>query len=186
MAARLDKIVVIDVESTCWEDYPPAGEMSEIIEVGVCTLDLVTLERGDRRCILVQPQRSQVSAFCTKLTTLTQEVVDRGVLLGEATRILIEEYDGHDRLFASWGDYDRNQFQRNCRAYDISYPFGPTHLNVKNMFAMSLGLPKEPGLDEALAKYGLPMEGTHHRGVDDAWNTALVLSLMLKRLRRCP
>jgi len=186
MASRLDKVVVIDVESTCWENYPPAGEMTEIIEVGVCTVDLVTLERGDLRCILVQPQRSIIGAFCTQLTSLTPEMVDKGVLLGEAVRILIDEYASHDRLFASWGDYDRNQFQRNCRAYDLTYPFGPTHLNVKTLFAMSLGLTKEVGIDEALAKYGLPLEGTHHRGVDDAWNIALILSLLLKRLRRCP
>jgi inhibitor of KinA sporulation pathway (predicted exonuclease) len=186
MTAQLDKIVVIDVESTCWEGYPPPGEMSEIIEVGVCTLDLVTLERGDRRSILVQPQRSKVSTFCTRLTTLTQEMVNRGVWLAEAVKVLADEYQASERLFASWGDYDRNQFQRNCRAYDLPYPFGPTHLNVKNLFAMSIGLPKEIGLDEAFAKYGLTLEGTHHRGVDDAWNTAHVLALMLKRLRRCP
>jgi inhibitor of KinA sporulation pathway (predicted exonuclease) len=186
MAARLDKIVVIDVESTCWEGHPPPGEMSEIIEVGVCTLDLVTLQRGERRGILVQPQRSQVSAFCTRLTTLTQEAVNRGVMLAEAVRILIDEYASQERLFASWGDYDRNQFQRNCRAYDLHYPFGPTHLNVKTLFAISLGLTKEVGIDDALAKYGLPLEGTHHRGVDDAWNAAHALALLLKRLRRVP
>jgi len=186
MAARLDKIVVIDIESTCWEGYPPPGEMSEIIEVGVCTVDLVTLERADRRCILVQPQRSEVSEFCTRLTTLTQEVVNRGVLLADAVRILMEDYASQERLMASWGDYDRNHFQRNCRSYDLPYPFGPTHLNVKNLFAMSVGLIKEVDIDEALARYGLPLEGTHHRGVDDAWNIALALSLLLKRLRRCP
>lgn len=186
MAAKLDKILVIDVESTCWEGYPPPGEMSEIIEIGLCLVDVQTLERSDRRSILVQPQRSAVGAFCTKLTTLTQEMVDRGVPLGDAIQILIDEYTSSKRLFASWGDYDRDQFQRNCRAYDLTYPFGPTHLNVKNLFAMSLGLTREVDIDDALRRYGLPLEGTHHRGVDDAWNIGLVLTLLLKRLRRCP
>lgn len=186
MAARLDKIVVVDVESTCWEGYPPPGEISEIIEIGVCTVDSTTLQRADRRCILVQPQRSRVGSFCTRLTTLTQEQVDRGVPLAEGIRILMEEYLSHERLLASWGDYDRNQFQRNCRTFDLTYPFGPTHLNVKNLFALSLGLGKEVDIDEAFARYGLPLEGVHHRGVDDAWNIAHVLTLLLKRLRRCP
>ena len=32
---------------------------------------------------------------------------------------------------------------------------------------------KEVGM--ALDKLGLPLEGTHHRGVDDAWNIAKIL-----------
>jgi inhibitor of KinA sporulation pathway (predicted exonuclease) len=28
------------------------------------------------------------------------------------------------------------------------------------------------------------MEGSHHRGVDDAWNIARILCLLLKRVRR--
>jgi inhibitor of KinA sporulation pathway (predicted exonuclease) len=31
--------------------------------------------------------------------------------------------------------------------------------------------------------YGLPLEGTHHRGHDDAWNIAAVLWEVLKKLR---
>ena len=34
VAKRLDQIVVIDVEATCWEGDPPAGQASEIIEEG--------------------------------------------------------------------------------------------------------------------------------------------------------
>ena len=35
----------------------------------------------------------------------------------------------------------------------------------------------------ALAFYGLKLEGTHHRGHDDAWNIAAVLWEVLKKLR---
>nr|MDQ2829840.1 DNA polymerase III [Chloroflexota bacterium] len=42
MARKLDQVVVIDVESTCWEGAPPVGEESEIIEIGVCTLDVAS------------------------------------------------------------------------------------------------------------------------------------------------
>jgi inhibitor of KinA sporulation pathway (predicted exonuclease) len=30
-----------------------------------------------------------------------------------------------------------------------------------------------------MALWDLPVEGTHHRGVDDAWNTGLLLSRLL-------
>ena len=33
-------------------------------------------------------------------------------------------------------------------------------------------------------RLGVTMEGAHHRGVDDAWNIARILCLLLKRIRR--
>jgi inhibitor of KinA sporulation pathway (predicted exonuclease) len=183
MARLLDSVLVIDVESTCWEGPPPAGQTSEIIEVGLCVLDLKSLERSDRRSIMVRPARSEVSSFCTQLTTLTTSQVAIGIPLHEAVRILELDYGSRDRLFASWGDYDRNQFRRNCNDYGLDYPFGPTHLNVKNLFSVAFGLPKEVGLPEACDQLGIPLEGTHHRGVDDAWNIARVLSALLRRIR---
>jgi inhibitor of KinA sporulation pathway (predicted exonuclease) len=40
------------------------------------------------------------------------------------------------------------------------------------LFALGRGLTDEVGMDEALRLAGLPLEGTRHRGVDDAWNIA--------------
>lgn len=65
MAKRLDLILVVDVESTCWDGDPPRGEENEIIEIGVCTLEVASGQRRDRRSILVRPERSRVSPFCT-------------------------------------------------------------------------------------------------------------------------
>jgi inhibitor of KinA sporulation pathway (predicted exonuclease) len=39
------------------------------------------------------------------------------------------------------------------------------------------------GLDEALRLVGLPLEGTHHRGGDDAWNIAALLAAILSAAR---
>ncbi|MFN3652597.1 MAG: exonuclease domain-containing protein [Armatimonadota bacterium] len=183
MAKRLDTIVVIDVESTCWDGEPPAGQVSEIIEIGVCTLDVHSLERIEKRSILVKPQRSVVSEFCTQLTTLTAADLEGGVYLSDAVRILKREYFTQERLWASWGDYDRRQFERNCADAGVSYPFGISHLNAKSLFAVCRGLEREVGLDEACRLSRLPLEGTHHRGHDDAWNIAAVLAQVLRRGR---
>ena len=71
MARSLDMILVIDVESTCWEGSPPPGQSSEIIEIGLCPVDLKTLTRLEKRSILIKPIQSEISDFCTELTTLT-------------------------------------------------------------------------------------------------------------------
>jgi len=180
LAKKLDRIVVIDVESTCWEGAPPDSEESEIIEIGVCTLNVASGQRVGREDIFVRPTRSRVSPFCTSLTTLTQEQVDAGVPFAEACAHLQHAYGTKDRVWASYGDYDRRQFERQCAEVGVSYPFGPGHLNVKTLFALMRVLPREVGMDGALELLGLPLEGTHHRAGDDAWNITRILAKLLR------
>lgn len=183
MAKKLDQIIVIDIESTCWRDTPPPREESEIIEIGICTVDVASGQRLEKESLLVKPQRSKVSEFCTELTTLTQAQVDRGIPFAAACSILKQKYLSKERVWASYGDYDRRQFERQCESFKISYSFGTTHLNVKNLFAILYALPHEVGMAEALELLGLPLEGTHHRGGDDAWNIAGILSELLLQMR---
>jgi inhibitor of KinA sporulation pathway (predicted exonuclease) len=183
MAKKLDHIIVVDVESTCWDGPPPPGEVSEIIEIGICPLEVSTGRRLGKRSILVKPKRSQVSPFCSQLTTLTLEQVDMGITFTEACEILRKEYQSRERVWASFGDYDRTIFQKQCEATGVPYPFGPRHLNVKTLFAVARGLPHEVGMSEALGLMGVPLEGTHHRGDDDAWNIAGILAELVRTLR---
>jgi inhibitor of KinA sporulation pathway (predicted exonuclease) len=183
MARSLDVVLVVDVESTCWEGPPPPNQFSEIIEIGLCTVELNTLTRTQKRSILVQPVQSEISNFCTDLTTLTPDMFTEAGSLAEAVRTLKKEYASKDRLWASWGDYDRRQFERVCNDQNVGYPFGPSHLNVKSLFAAALGNGHEMGLDGAYQRLELSMDGTHHRGDDDAWNIAGILCRLLKTMR---
>lgn len=174
---------VIDVEATCWDGAPPPGSVHEIIEIGLTVVDLSARRRLSRHGIVVRPVRSTVSDFCTELTGLTQDEVGRGVTFAEACRTLTDEFGAAQRPWASWGDYDRRQFVRQCRADQVPYPFGTpperTHTNAKAVFAEAYGLRRRPGMDDALKIAGLPLEGRHHRGEDDAYNiAALVLELL--------
>ncbi|MFG2332556.1 exonuclease domain-containing protein [Streptomyces sp. NPDC048604] len=169
---------VVDVEATCWDGQPPPGAVSEIIEIGLTVVDLAAGRRLGRHRILVRPARSRVSPFCTELTGLTQEEVDGGVPFADACRLLAAEHGAGVRPWASWGDYDRNQFTRQCAAAGVRYPFGRVHTNAKAVFTQTYGLRKRPGMARALSVAGLPLEGRHHRGEDDAWNiAALVLDV---------
>ncbi len=186
MARRLDQILVVDIEATCWQGPPPEGQVSEIIEVGIATLEVGTCERVKKESLLVRPVRSRVSAFCTELTTLTQDEVDGGVSLADACAHLRKKYRSRSRTWASYGDYDRLQFERQCERDGVEYPFSATHLNVKSLLGLALGMRFEVGMAKALALLGLPLQGTHHRGVDDAWNIAALLAELLRRLRGSP
>jgi inhibitor of KinA sporulation pathway (predicted exonuclease) len=172
---------VVDVEATCWAGRPPSGQVNEIIEIGLTVVDLDTRERVAKHRILVRPQRSEVSAFCTQLTGLTQAEVDTGVSFAEACQTLAKDHRAGKLGWASWGDYDRKQFTRQCDATNVTYPFGQRHINAKATFAQAYGLPRPVGMAQALKIAELPLEGRHHRGDDDAWNIAKLVLLLANR-----
>ena len=186
MAKMLDKIIVVDLEATCWEDGPPPGEASEIIEIGICTLDVATGERSDRRGIMIKPRHSTLSDYCMKLTTIHPEMLENAPSFRQACRLLSEKYLSDRRTWASYGDYDRLMLTRQCQEMDVPYPFGRSHINVKNLLALHFGLKREVDLKQATALMDLPFEGTIHRGIDDAWNIAAVLSRVLLTRDREP
>jgi inhibitor of KinA sporulation pathway (predicted exonuclease) len=179
MTKPADTVLVVDIEATCWEGAIPPGEEPEIIEIGLCVLDVASGERREKTSLLVRPERSAVSPFCTQLTTLTQADVDAGLSFRDACALLKSRYTANDRIWASYGEYDRQQVERQCQSRGVPYPFGARHLNVKTLFALVHALPAEVGMAAALARQGLPLEGTHHRGADDAWNIAHLLAVLL-------
>ncbi|WP_199698432.1 3'-5' exonuclease [Deinococcus cavernae] len=168
---------VVYVEATCWEGEPPSGQRNEIIEIGIVVLNLKTLERTDKRSIMVHPEHSEISEFCTRLTGITAEEVASGITFQEACDLLRQEYHTDSRPWASWGDYDRKQFQSQSVG-DIRYPFSSRHTNAKQVYADAYNL-KRAGMVRALRNAGLPLEGSHHRGADDAWNIAALISKMV-------
>jgi inhibitor of KinA sporulation pathway (predicted exonuclease) len=181
---RYDKLVVIDIEATC--DNPRPQWQSEIIEVGVCLLDLRTLEITDKRGILVKPEKTPITSFCTSLTTITPELIEReGRSLFEAMTVLQEQYKIRERTWASWGDYDRNQLIKDCDSKKFGFPGEfSSHINVKNVLAIEHGWDREVGLDNALKRWKMNLEGTHHRGRDDAANIARIYAAHIASIRK--
>ena len=176
---KFDQIIVIDVESTCWQGKVPPGEINEIIEIGVCPIDTKSGNLLNSRGILVRPEHSTISEYCTQLTTLTQEDIDTGITFREACSILVNDYKTKDRVWASYGYYDMDQFEIQCERDNVQYPFSNSHINVKILFAVVNSLPKRVGMTEALKILKIPLEGIHHRGIDDAQNIANILSKIL-------
>jgi len=74
-----NNIIIIDVESTCWkDDKDKKDQQSEIIEIGICQInDGVLIKRPS---IFIIPEHSTVSPFCTSLTSLTQNQIEKNGL----------------------------------------------------------------------------------------------------------
>ena len=71
-------------------------------------------------------------------------------------------------------------FQRQCASFYVPYPFTDRHINLKWLFAQAQGLQRQVGMARALMMCDIPLEGTHHRGDDDAWNIGRLLQVLLK------
>lgn len=173
--------LVIDVEATCWQGIPGKMKESEIIEIGAVLYD------HDQAAVLtefqsfVKPIRNPIlSEFCISLTSITQEEVDNAPEFPEAMGQLQDRILNHYiPIFASWGEYDREQFERDCAYHHLPYPFGDQHLNVKRRFAEKHNR-KPCGMKHALRMLGMDIEGTHHRGIDDARNIVRILRVLLE------
>ena len=175
-----DKVLIVDLECSCWMGHPPQGQRKEIIEIGICMLDVETREITDKQGILIKNHESEISKFCTELTSITQEMIDEhGVEFEEACAILKAHYNSSKRIWFSWGNFDKNQFIQDCKHRKVPYPMSENHFNAKKLYGLKYKLKRDPGVQSALKHAGLKFEGNHHRGVDDAVNIARLLKLVL-------
>lgn len=172
-----NKILVVDLEATCWEEDGDYQKLhSEIIEIGICVLDTNNGSITDQRGILVKPLNSVISPFCTQLTTITPEMVEKeGILLSESMEILRREYQSENLTWASYGGYDKNFLKEQCLKQNVDYSMTEDHINIKVLLSKTLNMNKGIGMKRALEKLNISLDGTHHRGVDDANNSAKIL-----------
>lgn len=175
------QILCIDIEATCFENRPPnkfPEQRNEIIEVGITPMNVKTYELGESESVIVLPPTTEVNAFCTQLTTLTPEyVASNGKKFSDAMDYIEKKYRLSKSIFASWGDYDRKSFEKNCKWNGVSNPVSNMVLNVKTLFAAIYGY--NGGLDKCAADIGIPFEGTHHRGDADSRMVAKILQKLL-------
>jgi len=169
MGAR--KLLVVDLEATCWARGEHVQEHMETIEIGALLVDPTGGAPTREFLRFVRPRRHpRLSDFCIQLTSIQQSDVDRAPTFAPAFETFLE-WLGEPRevRFASWGDYDRRQLLRDCGAAGIVYPFTEDTLNLKHICCPRIGM-KPGGMAQALARAGLPLDGTHHRALDDARN----------------
>lgn len=181
-AKSATRYVVVDLEATCWENVRIPGR-NEIIEIGA--VELLTAKGPPSREFsrFVRPvAEPELSEFCTELTSIRQSDVDGAETFDRVFPEFVDWIGEEPFVLCSWGAYDLNQFRVDCARHEIALPSTfLRHLNVKAAFA-SLHCIKPCGMAQALAHVGIPLSGTHHRGIDDAWNIARLAALILPAL----
>ncbi|KAA0185206.1 3'-5' exoribonuclease 1 [Fasciolopsis buskii] len=194
---------VLDFESTCFEgkrDHP-----SEIIEFPVVILDAKKGVIVDTFRRFVRPtENPELSAFCTKLTGIRQNdlavAAELDVVLTDFDKWLktkkqelgcqFRPQNTSTAIFVTWTDWDISQCLWNeCKRKKLPVPSDMLNrIDLKALFKewFALENPQRKwsgGLADALDAVGLKFEGRPHCGVDDAKNTARLLSHILSRTK---
>lgn len=188
---RTDKILVIDLEATCWENgIAPNGktqrEESEIIEIGVQEISKDNLGNyygSSNYTFYVAPKKHKISDYCEKLTGISQKFIDEnGMSLDIALGQFNKTYSPKYKTIVGWGNYDKQQIIKECKEKNIlhRYKFSDTYINLKNIFALKYNLDKEVGLNKALQHLNMEFIGDQHRGICDAMNTGRLFLEIIK------
>ncbi len=154
----------------------------EIIEIGAVALATSDGPVMGEYSAFVRPVVEPVlSDFCTRLTGVRQSDVDLAEPFPAVFPAFLQ-WTGLDPFtFCSWGAYDLYQFRTDCTRHEIQFPRTlELHIKLKQTFARLQGI-KPCGMKAALRQLNLPLEGQHHRALDDARNIAKIARVVLPR-----
>lgn len=175
--SRYGRFAVVDLEATCADDdtIPPAK--METIEIGAVVVEAADFAVAGEFQAFVRPLRNPVlTAFCTDLTGITQDMVASAETFFSAFGAFDAWIKAHaaGAAFCSWGAYDRRQLQQDCAMHGLAYGL-PPHANLKDLFSVRQGRKKRFRMARALGLCGIELAGRHHRALDDARNIARLL-----------
>jgi len=187
MAKKFDKIIVVDLEATCWDEDTDAGKAekgdqeAEIIEFGVAAYYPASGTISSPKSIYIRPTTSKISQYCTDLTGITWDSLRKdGLTFASGLNRLRKEFGPKHRVMAAWGNYDWYMISHQCLREDVQFPFGKSHINIKELYTIKRKLEKGLGLEAALAVEGMEFIGRPHCGADDAFNAARILKKLLE------
>jgi inhibitor of KinA sporulation pathway (predicted exonuclease) len=173
---------VVDHEFSCYRNgvFPP-GERKEIIEGGLCVVDLRKLEIIRRVSIPVVPTMSSISEYCTELTGWTHDLLKkRGVSYAEYCRRVLVKLGARNRLVVTDSSGELAVVREQCALMGVDYPYGNDTINIAAWFAIVTGQRTNLSLEEMLAYMGLQFEGPPHRADWDAHNIARLLIALIQ------
>jgi len=173
--------IIFDLEATCW-DVDNISTKKEIIEIGAVRLTERLNVNGEFQSFVRPLHNPELSDFCKELTSITQEDIAKADLFPKIFKDFTTWMDPLPYRFCSWGIYDLTQLMMDCARHGIIFPgyLVGKHINLKNLFAKVMDT-KRYGLEKALKKLEIPLEGTHHRAIDDARNITKIAQMIFKQ-----
>lgn len=174
------RLLVVDLELTCWRDAPPAGEAPEIIEIGLVELDSRQRSITREARFLVRPVSSKLSAFATELTGITAAELTREARpFREVARSIRKAFGAKPWL--AWGR-DNEAIGAAALMAGADHPFPGPFANLAELYRLLTGAACKVALEDALAAHGVTPDLPAHSALVDARNTARLFLALGRRL----
>ena len=165
--------IIFDLEATCDENK---HFNKEIIEIGAVkiTKPLVShyIEETTFSAFVKPVDNPILTEFCKNLTSIEQLDVDTAKFFPNVISDFIE-WMGTDYILCSWGFYDRFQLIKDLHNHRLQSDWVNQHISLKHQFADIYDM-KPCSMKKALNIMNVPLNGTHHRGIDDAKNISKI------------
>ena len=184
-------LCVIDVEATCEEGVGFHDQLHEIIEFPVVVLDLSDGGvLGEFHSYVRPTDNGTLSAFCSQLTGISQELVDTAPTLPEVlsqfeewrlSQGLVYSEEEKNFAFAADGVWDLRFFLHGeCARKGFPKPaYFEKWCNLKELFADFYRV-RPCKIEQMLELQGMQLEGRLHSGIDDTRNIARIAAQMVE------
>ncbi|KAG8986394.1 ERI1 exoribonuclease 3 [Tulasnella sp. JGI-2019a] len=195
----LKYLLVLDFEATCGEKGFPVHEQ-EIIEFPTLLYNIEERKIQATFAEYVRPVRQPtLTEFCTGLTGITQETVDKADVFPQVWKRFNEFLTKHKAFeepesfaFVTCGAWDLTTMLPKQLKYEASVapatspisitlpsPFDRV-INIKKPFTALYKTSSDRGMAGMLSLVKLKLEGRHHSGIDDCRNISRIVGKMLQ------
>lgn len=173
--------IVLDLEFTYM--YNPTYRKicnNEIIQIGAVKLDADN-NIIDRFESFVRPMYSKINKKVYRLTGITDSMVERASEFDEVFTSFLDWIGEDDYTIISWSEEDLKVIIGECNLMGFfDYRIETMLLNWEDLQAAVgniLGISQQLSLEKVLKATNMVFEGTAHRAIDDAENTARIYVL---------
>jgi inhibitor of KinA sporulation pathway (predicted exonuclease) len=170
--------IVYDLEMT--------NRLSEIIEIGAIRMKVVNgeLKLLDTFQSFVQPKMDKLNTRITNLTGITKKDLISAPSYTEAIASFRTWIGSEDYYLCSWGPEDKWAFITDSSFHQTDIEWIINHNDLQFHFSILHDSEKgfRYGLSRALQALELSYEGSKHRALDDAINTARILHKIFNKV----
>lgn len=148
------------------------GQLSEIVEIGACKVDLTHKEIIDKIQIYIKPKSGYIGKSTRKFINMKKEDINKAVPFALAIQ-QFSEWLGEDYYLCSWGKDDKFHFINQCARNHMNLDWLINYNDIQKQIGKLITTEHQNqlGLKNALAMAGIELSGKAHRGIDDAVNT---------------
>ncbi|WP_165763885.1 3'-5' exonuclease [Halalkalibacter urbisdiaboli] len=146
------------------------GQLSEIVEIGACKIDLETKQIIDQIQIYISPKRG-ISKSTRKFIKMNDDDVKNALTFHTGIERFVQ-WLNDDYYLCAWGKDDKFHLLNQCLRNRMNVDWLRNYNDIQKPISNLLKAEHQLGLKNALQTVGIEATGKAHRGIDDAINTA--------------